>query len=193
MRSMVEGARNESASLLACGLAERSVQGRRCCAFLRLNGLFRLAMVFGGITPSTALRAVPLPRKRGRMKRCGSRPRTLKKALRVAPAADAGVHASHTAHGYNSSSPPGLTRRSILTGREYGRFRIALLPLRPQPNPRRLRMLACDAQLPPPLAGEGGEGQSPHGLPVARVSARPGNDVVDKSNRWLRVAEPSIR
>jgi len=85
MRSMVEGVRNESASLLACGLAERSVQGRRCCVFLRLNGLFRLAMVFSEITPSTALRAVPLPRKRGRMKTCGSRPR-MRLAARVVPA-----------------------------------------------------------------------------------------------------------
>ena len=47
MRSMVEGVRNESASLLRCRLAEPCVQGRRCCVFLRLDGMFRLAMVLG--------------------------------------------------------------------------------------------------------------------------------------------------
>ena len=57
MRSMVEGVRNESASLLACGLAEPCVQGRRCCVFLRLDGLFRLAMVFGErLIPLTQVR-----------------------------------------------------------------------------------------------------------------------------------------
>ena len=72
MRSMVEGVRNESASLLACGLAEPCVQGRRCCVFLRLDGLFRLAMVFGEwLIPLTQVALDVVCREVGRVRSPG--------------------------------------------------------------------------------------------------------------------------